>query len=931
VRIPRAVAILALPLLVYLIPLAQGFAWSALGAGFNVLDPPEGYAGRLPELRITAEAWGASVVIVPLHAKIRDYVLAGDLPLWNPYQGLGQPFAAQGEGSPYFPAAVLRSLLPYSWANYVTVGMFFASSLALFGFVRGLGASRAAACFGGVAWPLSGALSLHLARPNIADQLCMIPVLFWATERAVRAPSLARWAALALVAGLHAVAGFIQIAMIAALAALLFALVYARALRPAGRAWLSTGAIAAGVFVVGNALAAFTLLPMLESMRVSFNKNHPLLAFLPMPDANLLAFFAPYVFGYPFHTTWVPGEFPWVVSWDNLYGFSGLTLALAPLAVLPSLRNRPRVERWALLFFVGAAVLLLLRYLSVAPVAMVNLLPILDRQSPKHSTGLAVFCLVVAASLAIDMLGQADRRRGRLAIGLFLGYLASLLLTIVGRQGGFAAIDPVDVAVRSTAASLVVALAAALMVDRALIGQPRRANEWTNGPLSGRAPGAASERPNGWAAGHVDGPTRAALLLGGAAVAELALYVPLGNAAPWFLGARLALGGLVLAAALLASAGRVRPAVAPVLLTLVGHAALVGLPSVGLPSRFEADAPPAFMRWLAEHAGPDDRSFGIMPDASATARLHDISAVGPLAPPDFFRFVTLISDERTAREYEQTTHFMLAGPWQFDLAQYRRMQLIFDWAGVRHLVLNKQAFASNDGAGAAGTGGSGAAAGTGERTDHAAILADAASFRLAYEDDRVRIVESLHAAPRAEFWTRAIVVPDQVTAIAELRAAPEQIRGVPRVEAGPGLPARLDALTEGPAAGPVPVTIAGARPNTVELSVEAPAAGLLVLKDATYPGWSATIDGRAAEILRVNGFARGVYVPEAGRHDVRFEYRPASFVAGTWLTLAVAAFLVLGTAWGALSAARRRRGDVPARSDRGLLQPPVAAVRDAAR
>ena len=58
---------LALPMLVYLVPLFEGYAWSALGPGYlphNVLNPPEEYRGRLPQTRITAESWGSSVVTV---------------------------------------------------------------------------------------------------------------------------------------------------------------------------------------------------------------------------------------------------------------------------------------------------------------------------------------------------------------------------------------------------------------------------------------------------------------------------------------------------------------------------------------------------------------------------------------------------------------------------------------------------------------------------------------------------------------------------------------------------------------------------------------------------------------------------------------------------------------------------------------------------
>ena len=57
--------------------------------------------------------------------------------------------------------------------------------------------------------------------------------------------------------------------------------------------------------------------------------------------------------------------------------------------------------------------------------------------------------------------------------------------------------------------------------------------------------------------------------------------------------------------------------------------------------------------------------------------------------------------------------------------------------------------------------------------------------------------------------------------------------------------------------------------NAVEISVNAPADGYLVLTDTFYPGWKATVDGFAAEILPAFGAFRSVRVSK-GSHTVRF-------------------------------------------------------------
>ena len=56
------------------------------------------------------------------------------------------------------------------------------------------------------------------------------------------------------------------------------------------------------------------------------------------------------------------------------------------------------------------------------------------------------------------------------------------------------------------------------------------------------------------------------------------------------------------------------------------------------------------------------------------------------------------------------------------------------------------------------------------------------------------------------------------------------------------------------------------------------------MTDLAYPGWRAEADGKPAEILRADGFFRGVALP-AGEHRVVFTYRPIAFYAGAALSI----------------------------------------------
>jgi hypothetical protein len=61
--------------------------------------------------------------------------------------------------------------------------------------------------------------------------------------------------------------------------------------------------------------------------------------------------------------------------------------------------------------------------------------------------------------------------------------------------------------------------------------------------------------------------------------------------------------------------------------------------------------------------------------------------------------------------------------------------------------------------------------------------------------------------------------------------------------------------------------------SSLRFSVDAPAAGYLVVNETWFPGWHATVDGRAAPVLRGNVIMQVVDVP-AGHHVVELRFRP---------------------------------------------------------
>ncbi len=693
---------LCFAILPMLIPLCEGRAWNGLGPfSFNVVYPPENYSGPLPSSQITAESWGAASVIIPFQTQVKNYLLKGELPLWNPYQGLGQPFAAQGEGCPYFPVTILRALFPYTWSDYISLTFAYVAGFVLYLFLRNLGLAVTSAAFGSIAFIFSGAFYLHLARFNISDQICMIPILFWSAGSAVRNPNLKNLAVLSLISCLHLLGGFIQIAMLSAIVCVAFSLFYAIILSENVRGVFYRASMFLAYFILGNGLASFFLLPLLEAMQTTFNKNVEFLALSFVPSANLIAFFFPGVFG-PFFQNWIPGNWPDdVISWDNLFGFSGCLLTLLLITGFYIKSGWEKSNRLLFLFFAITTIILLLRYISFSPVALLNFLPVLGRQSPKHSNGLIVFCIVVAASFVVDWLrfGGINKHLMPILYASVSLITISMLATLVYHQGGFGKI-----------------------------------NQWLaiNGVLTTEIFIATSVIAIALSIKYHN-PFNLLLAFSALIFAENLVYLPLGNPSLAFSYMRLALGLILVCAAYGFLLNYRRLAWATVIMAIVFYAGLI-IPRSLLPKNIDLISPPTAMQWLAKKDVGLYRSFGIHPDFSSMSNIRDISVLGPLSPKSYLSFIKSITDKNGIASFKGSTVFMLEGyySWRYPLSLYLKYKDLFDFAGVKYLFLNRDYF------------------GPGLRNDDSILASPDAHLSIVYQDARVRIWRS--DAAKSRFW-----------------------------------------------------------------------------------------------------------------------------------------------------------------------------------
>ncbi len=135
-------------------------------------------------------------------------------------------------------------------------------------------------------------------------------------------------------------------------------------------------------------------------------------------------------------------------------------------------------------------------------------------------------------------------------------------------------------------------------------------------------------------------------------------------------------------------------------------------------------------------------------------------------------------------------------------------------------------------------------------------------------------------------------------------------------------PARTAVLERDPGGAQVEGAVPGEAsytetdPEHVTVQVNATAPSIVVVRNSYDERWSATVDGRAADVLPVDGFLQGVPV-SAGRHQVELTYRDPAI--GRGLAVSALVWFGLGAAFAGcvLVERRRRRGRETRDSDGG--------------
>jgi len=169
---------------------------------------------------------------------------------------------------------------------------------------------------------------------------------------------------------------------------------------------------------------------------------------------------------------------------------------------------------------------------------------------------------------------------------------------------------------------------------------------------------------------------------------------------------------------------------------------------------------------------------------------------------------------------------------------------------------------------------------------------------VAFAAGKNKVYENPHALPRA-WLVNKLISGTSSTAVAQKLANPDFDPGTEALvaEATDELPPQLNGLPHaGSPYGSGRADFQWLSPNHFRVTTENQRTAFLVISETSYPGWSATINGKRQRVFRTDGALMGLFV-QPGRNLVDFVFRPRYLVFSLALPLIAVAFLLAAIAY----------------------------------
>jgi hypothetical protein len=379
-----------------------------LAPAFGVLSPaPYGYKGPCAiDFPFTRDAGGAFNCSYAYDAYTVRSLKQGFFPFWNPYQGLGQPFLANSLSAVLYPGNWLMLILPPAWWDMIWLLNWLLAALFFYLYLSLLGIEPIFALLGGVGVLSSGYFQMNLALREVPAVATWWPLLLYAVERTIQAPTWRhRHWVLALAVYCTVTAGQPECAFLSLFTVLLYAVI--RWMWTKEHRWKSFLALIPGS--LGGLLLSAPLWVNFAAYAFSAYSLHGAdskMGLIYFRYKSTVEFLFPYVYGFSDGPMWEPGLLIFLafVSIGSLYPNPGkgqifftivaiLTLAkFCGVPVINLLGSLPLFER---IHFIYGAFLLKFALSGMAVYGLSYLTRLNPRQWQNWLAGWSVFCLVV--------------------------------------------------------------------------------------------------------------------------------------------------------------------------------------------------------------------------------------------------------------------------------------------------------------------------------------------------------------------------------------------------------------------------------------------------------------------------------------------------------------------------------------------------------
>ncbi|MEZ5967147.1 MAG: hypothetical protein R3F56_25150 [Planctomycetota bacterium] len=406
--------------------------------------PPVSLGLSDEQLRATTAGQNADVTEIPVTflpelGFAAQEVRAGRLPEWNPFARSGTPLLATSVVGLLYPPnwQLLLRDDPAAGLGVAAYGSLVLGELLMFGLLRALGLRRSAAVFGALAFVFSGTAYVNAYYFMRLPALMWLPGMLWAALAASgrqgreRIPALAGLSvsvAMAWLAGFPSYAAGSTLALGVAGAALVCR-------SAAARGWRQAASLAAGLSgaaVLGFALAAVQLLPMFAFFPESNRTVAPTLASRAVEafdPASLLGYLLPDAFGHPGARDLPYDHSPLMLwlsrksTWDGVpflppnYNFTEATVFPGAPVLFLALAGLLGGRRFRV---VAAGTWILLATLAVAPRPLAALyeLPGFRNVPPMRFIGPACAMVAILAALGVQRALDADMRKRWWGVGV---------------------------------------------------------------------------------------------------------------------------------------------------------------------------------------------------------------------------------------------------------------------------------------------------------------------------------------------------------------------------------------------------------------------------------------------------------------------------------------------------------------------------------